>query len=168
MAFVTYKRVRTIQNNRDIEATGIANHDLWGVLASLIITPIMIIIVFGLGTFTLFTKSVKESGFTYVLGVLHISIIWLALLLLLSSVTQNAYNDDSQNLWREFPTLQWGGEDSSLFQATWVLGYVLLCFYVALFIIIFVLKSSLKRLNLDSEHGSITTAAGGVKGAEMV
>jgi len=187
MAFVTYQRVRKVQRNRD--GTGISNYELWGVLSSLIITPIMIIVYFALGTFTLITKSIKESGFTYVLGVMHISVLWLALLLLLSSVTQNAFNNNSQNLWRDVSQLSWDGNDSSLFQvregrrpeyvrrpagltdaalpsqATWVLGYVLLCFYVLLFLAFFILKGTLKRLDLGSEHGR---TGGVVKGEEAV
>lgn len=75
------------------EDTNVASHRLWAFLAATILAPAMVIGFFAFGTITLLCKTVGEGGLTYSYGALHVSALWMSILVLQSAVTVHAYKE---------------------------------------------------------------------------
>jgi hypothetical protein len=73
------------------EKTNVRSHRLWALLAATILAPAMVIGFFAFGTLILLCKTIGEGGLTYSYGALHISSLWMSILVLQSAVTVHAY-----------------------------------------------------------------------------
>ena len=99
----------SFQNVLDVywqEDTNVRTHRLWAFLAATILAPAMVIGFFAFGTITLLCKTLGEGGLTYSYGALHVSSMWMSILVLLSSVTIHSYKEDMQG---------WEGSGTSMF-----------------------------------------------------
>lgn len=106
----------SFQNVLDVywqENTNVKTHRLWAFLAATILAPAMVIGFFAFGTITLLCKTLGEGGLTYSYGALHVSSMWMAILVLLSSVTIHSYKEDMQG---------WEGSGNSMFFLQSVIG----------------------------------------------
>lgn len=69
------------------------DHELWAFLGATLIAPVMVIGFYFFGTFVMVKKTVTEGGMSYSYGALHISTLWMSMLVLLASVSIHAYKD---------------------------------------------------------------------------
>lgn len=88
-------KVYTHDNN------GIENNVLWAVLAASFIGPVMVIAFFFFGFFILLKKTIAESGLTYSYGALHMSSIWMAVVVLQSAVALHGQKTLMQDFWQK-------------------------------------------------------------------
>ena len=100
--------------------TNVKSHRLWAFLAATILAPAMVIGFFAFGTITLLCKTLGEGGLTYSYGALHVSSLWMSVLVLLSAVTIHSYKEDMQ---------EWEQAGSSMFLLFLLLAHAQLHVY---------------------------------------
>lgn len=90
VAILSFENVLSVYNS---DADGLDDHELWAFLAATIIAPAMVIGFYFFGTFVLVKKTVTEDGMSYSYGALHVSTLWMSMLVLMASVAIHAYKD---------------------------------------------------------------------------
>jgi hypothetical protein len=80
---------------------GIEDSVLWAVLCASFIGPVMVIAFFFFGFFILLKKTVTESGLTYSYGALHMSSIWMAIVVLQSAVALHGQKTLMKDFWQK-------------------------------------------------------------------
>lgn len=152
VSILSFEHVLSVYNSDD---DGIDDHELWAFLGATIIAPVMVIGFYFFGTFVLVKKTVTEGGMSYSYGALHISTLWMSMLVLLASVTIHAYKDrmkkwESTNFTEDVERVEnWDGGKTTQAQVAYVLGYVLSLIFIVLFFFLFFFRSAAKRLIID-------------------
>lgn len=162
MAFATVTRVRKVNSAYSDPATGVcylAHADyLWGVTYATAFTPILVFVFFGIATFVAMKKLRTESGVTYSYGLLQGIVLLLAFILLQSAISMHAFKKAAQDDFESRPGNLWTRGDSSLYQATYVFGYILFIAYLFLFLALVLFKSVMRRLDLSPGNGATVAA----------
>lgn len=144
----------SFQNVLDVywnDDNNVKSHRLWAFLAATILSPAMVIGFFAFGTITLLCKTLGEGGLTYSYGALHVSSLWMAVLVLQSSVTIHAYKEQMKE-WEvagnsdSDAVEDWSGNDTALAQVAYGIGYVLAIVYFSLFFVLFIFRAAAQRL----------------------
>jgi hypothetical protein len=108
---------------------------------------VQVIAYFAFGTLLLLRKTWAESGITYSYGLLHMSTLWMAALVLQSALCLHAAHNQLKD-WDGYPLYSWSGSDTALIWATLIFAYILAVVYFVLFILLIIFRSAAQRIVL--------------------